>query len=475
MVRSDLLELDLASLSEKLRAREVSAIDVTEAYLERIAATEPLINAYITVTADLAREAASAADAEIAAGRWRGPFHGIPVGLKDLCCTRGIVTTGGSKVLANFVPDDDCTVWSRLSEAGAILLGKLNLHEFACGGTSNNPHFGAVRNPYDTARIPGGSSGGSAAAVVARSNLATIGTDTRGSIRQPAALCGCVGLKPTYGRVSRYGVITLSYTLDHVGPITRTVRDAALMLNVIAGHDPNDSTSSRVAVPDYTRFLGGDLKGVRLAVIRDLAEWYEPEIEQSFDESLRIMKSLGAELDEVSIPSFKLGVQVTGLVARPEMLDYHQDWLLRHAHDYSDAVRPLVEGAMVIPATAYIRAQRARAMMIAESSSVLEAHDAIVTPMCMTTAPRIGQELVRAPSGAEVPYLPTFIAFTGPFDCTGQPAISVPSGLSRAGLPIAVQIVGRAFDEGRVLQIAGAFERERGPLPPPTLTEGTAR
>ncbi len=475
MEQTQILELDVASLSDKLRARELASVEVTEAYLERIAATEPRLNAYITVTGEFARAAASAADAEIEAGRWRGPFHGVPVGLKDFCYTRGILTTGGSKVLANLVPDYDATVWTRLREAGAVLLGKLNLHEFACGGTSNNPHFGAVRNPYDTARIPGGSSGGSAAAVAARSNLATIGTDTRGSIRQPAALCGCVGLKPTYGRVSRYGVIALSYTLDHIGPITRTVRDAALMLNVIAGHDPNDSTSSRAAVPDYTRFLGADLKDVRIAVLRDLSDWYEPEVERSFDESLRLLASLGAVLDEVSIPSFKLGTQVTGLVARPEMLDYHQDWLLSRAPDYGDAVRPLVEGAMVIPAVSYIRAQRARALMIAESARVLDEHDAIVTPMCMTTAPLIGQELVRAPSGAEVPYLPTFVAFTGSFDCTGQPAISVPSGLSSAGLPIAIQIAGRAFDEGRVLRIADAFERARGPIPPPSLEDRSIR
>lgn len=469
MEQGSILGLDVAALAGKFRARELSPLEVTEAYLDRIAATEPRINAYITVTSELAHEAARQAEAEIAAGRWRGPLHGVPVGLKDLCYTNGILTTGGSKVLANFVPTHDATVWARLREAGAVLLGKLNLHEFACGGTSNNPHFGPVRNPYDPTRIPGGSSGGSAAAVAARSNLATIGTDTRGSIRQPAALCGCVGLKPTYGRVSRYGVVALSYTLDHIGPITRTVRDAALMLNVIAGHDPNDASSSRMPVPDYTRFLGADLKGVRIAVIRDLSDWYEPEVERSFDESLKLLASLGAALDEVSIPSFKLGVSVSGLVARPEMLDYHQDWLLAHPHDYSDAVRPLIEAAMVIPAVTYIRAQRARALMIAESNRVLEKHDVLVTPMCMTTAPLIGQELVRSPAGVEVPYLPTFVAFTGPFDCTGQPAISVPSGLSAAGLPIAIQIAGRAFDEARVLRVADAFERARGPLPPPRL------
>ena len=261
---SELLALDVAALGAKLRSRELSPVEVTRAYLDRIKATEPKLNAYVTVTAESALEQARAAEREIAAGRWRGPFHGVPIALKDLMYTKGIRTTAGSKILSEFVPDFDATVWTRLREAGAILLGKLNLHEFACGGTSKSSNFGAVHNPYATDRIPGGSSGGSAAAIVARSALATLGTDTRGSIRVPAALCGCVGLKPTYSRVSRFGVFPLAYTLDHVGPITRTVRDAALMLNVIAGHDPNDSTSSRRPVPDFAAQLDGNLKGTKI-------------------------------------------------------------------------------------------------------------------------------------------------------------------------------------------------------------------
>src|SRR6266849_3477276 len=279
---NELLSLDVAALSQKLRAREVSPVEVTDAYLARIEEVDEKLNAYITVTADVAHEAAKRAESEITAGNWRGPFHGVPVALKDLCYTKGIATTGGSKILEEFVPDYDCTLWNRLAAQGAVLLGKLNLHEFAYGLTSSNPHWGVVKNPYDTARIPGGSSGGSAAAIVARMAAATIGTDTAASIRVPAAFCGCVGFKPTWSRVSRYGVIPLSDSLDHAGPITRTVRDAALMLGVIAGHDPNDATSGPEPVPDYTSRLGGDLKGMRVGVIRELNTGVSEPVARAF-------------------------------------------------------------------------------------------------------------------------------------------------------------------------------------------------
>jgi len=232
--RAELLSFDVATLATKFRAREISPVEVTEAYLERIETIDEKILAYITVTADHARAAARLAETEIVGGDWRGPFHGVPIALKDLCYTRGTLTTGGSKILADFVPDFDCTLWARLHQAGAVLLGKLNLHEFASGATSTNPHWGTCRNPYNLERIPGGSSGGSGAAIVAKLAAATIGTDTGGSIRIPAAFCGCVGMKQTWSRVSRYGVLPLADSLDHAGPITRTVRDAALMLQIIA-------------------------------------------------------------------------------------------------------------------------------------------------------------------------------------------------------------------------------------------------
>src|SRR5690348_13309745 len=264
---NELLSFSVAELAEKFRSRELSPVEVTDAYLARIEQTEARLHAYITVTVEEARSSARDAEAEIMAGRWRGPFHGIPVALKDLCNTKGILTTSASRALADHVPDHDATVWARLAAQGAVLLGKLNMHEFACGGTAATA-WGTTLNPSDPERIPGGSSSGSAAAIVARSAAATIGSDTGGSIRIPAAFCGCVGLKQTWSRVSRYGVLPLADSLDHAGPITRSVRDAAMMLQVIAGHDPNDPTSSREPVPNFTSAIGHGLKGSRIGVIK---------------------------------------------------------------------------------------------------------------------------------------------------------------------------------------------------------------
>jgi aspartyl-tRNA(Asn)/glutamyl-tRNA(Gln) amidotransferase subunit A len=465
----ELLNLDVAELSKALRNRELSPVEVTDAYLERVAEVNPKINAYITITADVARKQAAAAELEIAARRWKGPFHGIPVALKDLCYTAGIRTTGGSKILTSFVPDYDATVWTRLREAGAVLLGKLNLHEFAVGGTSNNPHYGPVRNPYNVERSPGGSSGGSGAAIAARAALATLGTDTRGSIRLPAALCGCVGLKPTYSLVSRYGVIPLSYTLDHVGPITRSVRDAALMLSVIAGPDPNDSTSSHRAVPDYGRALTGEIKGIRVGRVKECAGDLAPEVAASFDRALKTFASLGAKVEEVSLPFVPHGLNLTALIARPELLNYHRQWIVERPGDYGDDVREAIRLGMVIPAFAYVRAQRARARAIEQATSVLGHCDVLAAPTAPFAAPKIGQQQMAGRNGQPMNLLTAVINLTAPFDVTGQPALALPTGLSTEGLPLSMQIIGRPFDEETVLRVADAYERTRGPLPPPAL------
>ena len=471
-VNQELLAFDVATLSRMLRERRVSPVEVTGAYLARIEETEPRLNAYLTVTTDPAREAARQAEAEIAAGNWRGPFHGIPIALKDLCCTRGVRTTGGSKILADYEPDHDATVWTRLSEAGAILLGKLNLHEFAAGASSNNPHWGAVHNPYDLARIPGGSSGGSAAAIVAHSALASIGTDTGGSIRMPAAVTGCVGLKPTYGRVSRHGVIPLAFSVDHVGPMTRTVRDAALMLNAIAGHDPKDASSSAEPVPDYTRGLGAGAKGFRIGVIYELSEHLEPAVETSFKAALDVMEhELGATVEEVSIPYLAMSAAMTArtMVVRAEALEYHERWIRERPGDYGEDVRRLLEQGMAVTASNYVRAQRTRALMLTQSESALEDYNVLVCPTCSITAPKIGEERIQLPGGETLNVLAALSAFTAPFNATGQPAIAVPTGLWPNGLPVSIQIVGRAFDEATILKVASAYEEARGPLPLPPI------
>ncbi|HEY2662758.1 MAG TPA: amidase [Candidatus Binataceae bacterium] len=467
----DLINQEVAILSGQLRTKQLSPVELTEAYLKRIGELDSNLHAYITVTGDLAREQARVAESEIVRGAYRSPFHGIPIALKDLCYTKGVRTTGGSKILADFVPVHDSTVWARLREAGAILLGKLNLHEFAYGVTSSNPHWGAVRNPYDTTRIPGGSSGGSSAAIVAGMAAATIGSDTGGSIRIPAALCGCVGLKATWSLVSRYGVIPLSATLDHVGPIARSVRDAAWMLKVIAGHDSNDATSSREPVPDYAAALDGDIKGVRIGLIRELSSLLSGEAADSFNAALKLLESLGAMVEEVSIPGIATSLLVTSIITWADALEYHQEWMRSRAADYGEDVRRLLESGMSVTATAYIRAQKARARILSQALDALTNHDVLLGPSSSTTAPKIGTSGIGRVAELEgsVDLVDSILRFTTPFNATGQPALALPTGLSPGGLPLSMQIVGRPFDELSVIRVAGAYESARGPLPSPKL------
>ncbi len=468
--RSDLLNHDVAALGNRLRRKEVSPVELTEAYLEQIERLDPKLGCYITVTADIARSAAKRAEQEIQSGNWRGPFHGVPIALKDLCSTKGIRTTGGSKILADHVPDFDCTVWERLANAGAVLLGKLNLHEFAAGATNTNPHWGTCRNPYNTAHIPGGSSGGSGAAIVAKLAAATIGTDTGGSIRIPAAFCGCVGMKQTYSRVSRYGVLPLADSLDHAGPITRTVRDAALMLQVIAGHDPNDPTSSREPVPDYVSACGREIRGMRLGVIRELRTGLAKDVEVSFKVALAKLLELGAEIDEVSIPAIEHIAGISSTITFVEAAEYHEEWMRTRAADYGIDVRRALEAGMLTPGLHYLRAQRARAVMLAQALTALEGRSALLAPTAAIPAPRIDiGARALLPSGEPANLLTAVLRFTAPFNVTGQPAIAIPTGLSRDGLPLSIQFIGRPFDESTVFQVAAAYEAARDPLAEPNL------
>jgi aspartyl-tRNA(Asn)/glutamyl-tRNA(Gln) amidotransferase subunit A len=469
MASNEILNLDVAALAEHLHAKKLSPVEVTNAYLDRIARVDENIRAYITVTADDALASAKQAEAEIIAGNWRGPFHGVPIGLKDLLFTKGVLTTGGSKILADFRPDFDATSWARLKEQGAVMLGKLNLHEFAYGVTSSNPHWGVCRNPYGLDRIPGGSSGGSAAAIVARTAAATIGTDTGGSIRIPASLCGCVGLKATWSRVSRYGVIPLAYTMDHVGPITRTVRDAALMLNVIAGHDPNDSTSSREPVPDYTATLNIGVKGMRIGIVRELMNGLSDDVAKSFKMAMRQLNDLGASVDEVSIPTLPSANVINSIVTFAEALEYHEEWMRTRPDDYGTDVRRLLESGMAITGVAYVRAQRARAKVLADALAAMEQHDVLAAPGSAISAPKIGESRLIGEGEPRVDVVDKILRFTAPFDCTGQPALAIPTGLGTDGLPLSMQIIGRPFDEPSVLRVSSAYEAARGPLPAPSI------
>jgi aspartyl-tRNA(Asn)/glutamyl-tRNA(Gln) amidotransferase subunit A len=468
--QAELLTFDVDTLGDKLRRKEISPIELTAAYLKRIEQLDPQLRCYITVTADKALVDAKRVEAEILSGNWRGPFHGVPVALKDLCSTKGIRTTGGSKILADHVPAFDSTVWARLAAAGAILLGKLNLHEFAAGVTNSNPHWGICRNPYNLERIPGGSSGGSGAAIAARLAAATIGTDTGGSIRIPAAFCGCVGMKQTWSRVSRYGVLPLANSLDHAGPLTRSVRDAALMLQVIAGHDPNDATSSQEPVPNYAAACDREIKGLSIGVTRELQTGLSEAVAASFNAALIKLQELGASINEVSIPAIKHVSAVVTTITFAEAAEYHQPWIRTRADDYGKDVRRALEAGMLMPAMHYIRAQRARAMMLAEAQTALQECSVLVAPTSAIPAPRIhiGANALL-PNGDPVDMVESILRFTALFNVTGQPALAIPTGLAPDGLPLSMQIIGRAFDEPMVLQIAAAYEAARGPLMPPQL------
>ena len=446
--------LSIREIGAELRAGRLSAVALVEATLARIEETEPRLNAYITVTADHARRQARVADDELAAGRDRGPLHGIPVALKDLVDTAGIPTTGGSGFLRGRIPTSDAAVVERLAEAGAVLPGKLNLHEFAFGTTSANPHFGAVRNPWDTERSPGGSSGGSAASVAVGSATASIGSDTGGSIRIPAALCGVVGLMPTYGRVSRRGVLPLSWSLDHVGPLARSVEDAALVLNAIAGHDPRDPGSAARPAPDAAAELGRGLEGLVVGLPRDPL-WMEVEepVRAACEEAVEGLRALGASVREVELPLLsEMRRMERGRFHRALLAEagaYHARRLRLHPEGYGDDVRRSLESVSRVSATTYINAQRMQRLLVEETRGVLSSVDVLISPTTECTAPTIAEG-----------DLPARLArLTAPYDVTGIPAVSVPCGVDPRGLPIGLMIGARHFDEVTLCRVAHAYEQ----------------
>ena len=456
-------DLDLANLSitraaRALRAKELSPLELTDAYLRRIEQLNPRINAYITVTAERAREDARRAGDELAAGRARGPLHGIPIAHKDLYETAGIRTTGGGKFHANHVPKADCTVARKLREAGTILLGKLNTHEYAYGCTTNNPHYGPTRNPWDLERIPGGSSGGSGAAIAAGLATATTGSDTGGSIRMPASVCGVVGLKPTYGRVSKAGVLPLSYAFDHAGPLTRTVEDAALMLNAIAGYDPADANSARVPVEDATASLSSGVRGLRIGVPRGaFFDRLEDEIGPMLERALAELRRLGADVREIEISGVPEAIGGLFGFVLAEAQQIHAESLRTRPGDFGADVQALLTSRAPDTA-ALMEGLRARDALTAAMRTALESVDVLVTPTTPITAARIGQENVRT-GGADEPVLVAMIRCTAPFNATHLPALSLPCGFTRAGLPVGMQIAGRPFDEATVLRVGHAYEQ----------------
>ena len=440
-----------------LRERKVSSAELTARSLRRIEQLQPKLNAFLTVMEERALAQARRMDGEISRGEIRGPLQGVPVAVKDVFCTKGVRTTCGSALFAGHVPDHDATVVERLEAAGAVVVGKTSMHELAYGITSDNPHFGAVRNPWDTDRIPGGSSGGSGAAVAADMVFMAMGTDTGGPIRIPASFCGTVGLKPTTGRVSRYGVMPLDFTLDHMGPLTRSVRDAALVLNVLAGHDPRDPSSSREPVPDYLPAEEASISGVRLGLPENFYfERLDPEVEGAVRRIAETAAGLGAEIVGVRVPDIAAINTIGRVILFAEAAAVMEPYL-KDRDKFGADVLALLDQGRLIPATDYVNAQRLRRLAQEEFRAVWKQVDCLLTPTTPTAAPRIGQMEIRSGSESEDVRLAA-TRLVRAINVLGLPAVSIPCGFTADGLPTGLQIIGRPFQDGLVLRAAAALE-----------------
>jgi aspartyl-tRNA(Asn)/glutamyl-tRNA(Gln) amidotransferase subunit A len=464
----DLEGLTIGEIAPLIRKKQISPLELTRLYFDRIKKLNPSLNAYLAITEDDAVAAARRAEREISKGNYRGPLHGIPVSIKDNIAVKGVTTTAGSKILADWVPDFDATVVERLKGAGAVILGKTNMHEWAKGSNSINPFYGTSCNPWDTARTPGGSSGGSAVAVAAGLCLASVGTDSAGSVRNPASLCGTVGLKPTLGRVSSFGGVagTGGYTVNHFGVLTRTVQDCAVVLGHIAGHDPKDPLSSDEPVPNYTKPIGVPVKGMKVGIIKGYFEQsLVGEVRSAFDEALKTLKALGMKIEEITIPHIDLVPALQAASTRPEANSDHDQYLRTRPRDYSPGLLYTLIAGLLIPAPVYVTAQRVRRLLCQEFDTAFEKVQVIVAPTLFSTAPTI-EECNRGYIEADGKRINltdragNFLTrYTIPFNVTGLPTISVCCGFSSSGLPIGMQISAPPFQEGKVLQVAHAYER----------------
>ncbi len=470
----EICRLDALALSERLRRRELSPVEVVEAHLAHLEAADREINAFITVTASHARERAAECEAEIGAGEWRGPLHGIPYAPKDILATAGIRTTNGSRATADWFPDHESTITARLNDAGAILLGKANLLEFAMGSGVLSG-FGPTRNPWAPGYSPSGSSSGSGALLAARMAPLSIGTDTGGSIRGPAAACGVVGLKQTYGRVSRHGVTTLSWTLDHAGPMTRTVRDAAAVLGAIAGPDPADPTATSHPVPDYLRGLTGEVRGIRIGIpVSGFFEIATPEVERAVRDAVSLLAGDGAEIVEAEVPHAHLAGSAGWIVAMAEAATFHERRLAETPDALDPLVRERLEVAKFYPATDYLKALRLRTILQQEMARVFERCDVMIVPSSLSPAeplrtPEAARSDVR--EGADPDAVESRPGNTFLGNLTGLPALTMPCGFTAEApkRPLALQIYGPPFSEPLILRVAHAYELRTGwgeELPP---------
>jgi aspartyl-tRNA(Asn)/glutamyl-tRNA(Gln) amidotransferase subunit A len=470
--------LTIETTRAAIAARRLTASGVVEGFYQKIKADDPEIHAYLTLCEDRAHEQAARIDRMVKAREALPPLAGVPMGIKDVMVTRGVRTTAGSKILENFISPYDCTAVARLEAAGAIVLGKMNCDEFAMGSSNENSAYGPVRNPRDKSRVPGGSSGGSAAAVAAGSAVATLGSDTGGSIRQPASFCGVVGLMPTYGRVSRYGLIAFASSLDHIGPLTRTVKDAAIILRVIAGRDPMDSTSADVPVPDYESELAKPVSGLKIGVPQEyFGEGLAPEVRAAVEAGIAKLRAAGCQTVPISLPHTKYAIPTYYVIATAEAsANLARFDGVRYGHRASDVrtlsemyrrsrdegFGPEVKRRIMLGTYAlssgyydayYLKAQRVRTLLTRDFAAAFQKVDAIVTPTAPTPAFRLGEK-----AGAPLSmYLADIYTVTA--DLAGIPGISVPCGQSSSGLPIGLQVLGRHFDESTVLRVGSAVEQ----------------
>ncbi len=483
-----LWERTAADVASLIASKEVSAAEVTESCISRTNEVEGDVLSYLTLTPEAARAKAAEVDSAVAAGDPLGPLAGVPMALKDIICTQGTRTTAASKILDNYIPPYSATVAERLYAAGGTMLGKTNLDEFAMGSSTENSAYQITKNPWDLERVPGGSSGGSASAVAAGQAPFSIGTDTGGSIRQPAALCGVVGLKPTYGLVPRYGLIAFASSLDQAGPITRDVRDAAIVLQVIAGQDPRDSTSLPSPVPDYVGALAKGIDGLRIGVVKEISgEGVDPAVQARFREAVQLLEKLGAKIGEVSLSTFGFGIDIYYLIAPAEASSNlarfdgvryglrvdgpdvaTMNSLTRAAGFGPEVKRRIMLGTYSLSSgyydAYYLKAQKARTLIARDFARAYEEFDLLVSPTAPTTAFKLGEKT----QDPLTMYLSDIC--TVPSSLAGAAAISVPAGLSSDdGLPVGIQFMARPMDETTMLSAAYAFEQELGPLPKPPL------
>jgi len=462
MPNVDLLRMTIAEVAPKIQNKEISPVELTEAALAEADRLQPTLNSFITILHDRAMDQARESEAAISRGDYLGPLHGIPIGLKDNLATAGITTTLGSKVLADHVPEEDAEVVKRCRDAGAIIIGKENLEEFAAGATSNNPHYGAVHNPWGLDHIPGGSSGGGGANVAAGVTFASLGTDLGGSVRLPGTFCGVVGLKQSFGRVSQRGLLVTSFNGDHIGPMTRSVADSALLLQVLAGNDPLDPSTVPVPVPDYSAYLGKSLTGLKMGIPSNYYfDMLDGEVETAVRKSIAALEELGAELQEVSLPSMQY-IGALRISAMADSIVTHEPYLKSNREDYGpDVLYRTIPGQFVLGRD-YSKSLKVQRLIQEEYARVMQQVDFLVTPTAPVPAPRIDAKYINM-NGTEHrirgPGSSLISRNTSPLNATGLPAITVPCGVTLAGLPIGVQFISRPFEEGLLFQVADCYER----------------